>query len=124
MDFQKKYTVLISPQVRFVIDSESIQRDELGLMLERAALTTHDRGNRRYHQWIFNTKTDLDTNTLTVDFMTAYEIPTQKRVSTQDKDFVVFDEHEDCDGFGCKGCGYTGEIRYQYLSGKKPSHYH
>jgi hypothetical protein len=96
----------VSSQVARVLAALGIGRDELAEMVKRAAITTHERGNRRYHNWLFSIEGD------TVRRMTTVEETTISRPGKEA--ITVYDEHDDCDGLGCAGCGFIGEVRIEY----------
>lgn len=100
----------LSPQVERVLKAEQISMQELGEMLNKAAITTHPRGNRRFHSWVFDIKQG------TVWRMSAVEDSFERKAGTLD--LTVFEEHEDCDGDGCRGCGYSGETCVTYFKHK------
>jgi hypothetical protein len=91
----------IGPRVLEVMQHYGISKDELEQMVQRAAITSQEGGNRKFHTWIFNVH----------DGAVVSMRPVEKTVVGKDKGNGV--QHEDCDkcdGFGCKDCGWWGHI--------------
>jgi len=90
----------LSALVVRVMEEAAISEEDLEGMVRRAALITHDRGNRRYKSWLFLIKDGeiLDLQKLE---MTDYS-------SGADS---VIEECEDCWGDGCMHCGWIGQVR-------------
>lgn len=96
----------LTEKVRRVLSLENISTEEVGHMVTHAAPVTNERGNRRFHQWLFSIQNGEVKN------MQHWEPPT-RRIKAR-ADMVSFDECDACDGEGCKACGWTGEIRTEY----------
>lgn len=92
----------VSAQVKRVIKGEGISEAELDTMAKKAAINTHDRGNRRFHGWIF----DIQGNTLQRMTQDIQRI-VRRQGSTN---LTVHEDCEECDGDGCKECGWVGEV--------------
>lgn len=92
----------LSSQVKRVMTQAEISQDTLVVMLSKSAVIRHPRGNRRYHDWVF----DLDqTKVLRVTKI--------KHPVILEGDSAMYDACEECDGNGCIDCGWSGEvIRY------------
>ena len=101
-------TLLLAPGVK-----ESLNRFGLGDrvvdILGKAAIVSHPRGNRRYHNWVFN----LQGNTLTsvADIRAPVASKPQNRKNGQKPTFVVWEECVNCSGPGCPACGGKGEVK-------------
>ncbi len=100
----------VSPQVQRVLKAEGISDDEFGQMLNKAAITTHQRGNRRFHSWVFEVKNGSVWRMSHVDDACVTKPGTV--------DLTVFEICEACDGDTCKECGYSGEQRVTYKKSK------
>jgi hypothetical protein len=89
----------ISNKVLKVLQAEKISPDELMTMLREAAFTSLRGCNLRYFQWLFVRKADVLLDMQRADLM---EIGRgQNR---------MLEEHDQCDGEGCRDCGWAGEI--------------
>jgi hypothetical protein len=81
-------------------------------MLRSAAIYTREEGcNRRYHHWLFKTKGEE-----VVDMRTLW---TQEVGRGKDR---VMEEHEGCEGQGCKECGWSGQV-IRYVTDKTVPRY-
>lgn len=89
----------ISGKVLKVLQAEKISADELYRMLEEVAFTSLRGCNRRYFQWLFK----VDGN----------QLQDMQRVDVVEvgrgKDRML-EEHEACNGEGCRSCGWVGSI--------------
>lgn len=103
----------ISPQVERVIKNEHISLAELSEMVNKAAITTHHRGNRRFHSWVFDIKAN------TVWRMSLVDDVFVRRAGTLN--LTVYEECSECDGDSCKACGYAGEQCVTYFNVGKAS---
>lgn len=103
----------VGPQVLRVIEGEAISLDELDEMVRKSAITTHERGNRRFHGWIF----DITGNQL--QHMSKAELVTLDLQGSID--LVVEDACPECEGDGCKHCGWVGlaMIRYKAVAKRR-----
>jgi hypothetical protein len=98
---------LYSQKVLRVLEAEGISEEELEHMVTHAAPATNERGNRRFHHWLF-----AINPVGSVLNMSRWEVPTRRVKAVYD--MVTHDECEECEGQGCKVCGWTGEIRNEY----------
>jgi hypothetical protein len=89
----------ISAKVLRVLEAEQISADELYRILDEVAFTSIRGCNRRYSQWLFVIKDDV---LLDMQYFDLVEIG---RGSTR-----MLEEHDDCDGEGCKACGWAGQV--------------
>jgi len=89
----------ISPQVRRVLSAERISEEELALMVKRAANFRGEDCNKRYYQWAFRVKDG------TVEVMRHDTLVEVGHGSTR-----VTEEHDACNGEGCRACGWVGSI--------------
>lgn len=103
---------LISEKVRRVMEAEGISEDELEHMIQHAAPTTNERGNRRFHHWLF--AINPIGAVLNMSYM---EVPVQYHQGTTDME--AYDECPNCEGHGCKACGWTGEVHVKYQAAKR-----
>lgn len=99
----------LSEQVQAVMLTEGITTEELNTMVESAALTSHERGNRRFHLWVFQMTGDTVQRMSRLLDVEA-TIPQQHLSSG----FTVRVEHDPCESNGCKECGYAGYIVTTY----------
>ena len=100
----------LSVKVHRVLVGENISMEELHLMVEHSALTsTHEGFNRRYHHWLFEV---VDGSVLNMRYTETSKIGTGQYPQTE--------EHLDCGGAGCKGCGWAGEV-IRMVSDKPPT---
>jgi hypothetical protein len=92
----------LSEKVQRVLKGEGISLEELALMLRLAAITSREGCNRRYHHWLFRVNGDEVS-----DMRTEWTLKVGRG-----KDRVT-EEHDECQGQGCKACGWSGQaIRY------------
>jgi hypothetical protein len=64
-------------------------------MADRSARVTHERGNRRFHDYVFVVVDDVVEE---LSFIGADQV-------------AVFDECPHCEGAGCQHCGGTGFVK-------------
>jgi hypothetical protein len=88
-----------SEKVKRVLAGENISQNELETMIRSAAKFSKEGCNRRYHHWLFNVQGDE-----VVDMRTSW----MKQVG-RGKDRVI-EEHDTCQGQGCKMCGWSGQV--------------
>jgi hypothetical protein len=103
---------LVTEAVLSIAKQEGISPEELGEMVNRAAITTHERGNRRYHDWVFNVEVGVVRN-MTKATMAHFNVPGRTM------DLTVEDVCPYCDGEGCKKCGHIGFAVIHYEAKKK-----
>ena len=89
----------LSDQVLRVLSFERISEGKLAEMLKKAAITRLRGFNRRYFHWIFKTECDV------LVAMQHVEI-----IEIGNGDTRMLEEHDACDGAGCHGCGWVGQI--------------
>lgn len=93
--------VKFSKQVSRVICAESISVGELATMIDRAAITSAYRGfNRRYNHWLFLVKYRYVERMALADALQEVSKSESYTIKT----------HDLCQGFGCKDCGWIGEV--------------
>jgi hypothetical protein len=89
----------ISAKVLRVLEAEKISADELYRMLDDVAFTSIRGCNRRYFQWLFVVKDNR------LEDMQQLDLVEIGRGSTR-----MLEEHDDCEGEGCKACGWAGQV--------------
>jgi hypothetical protein len=95
----------LSPKVKRVLQEESISQEELAHMLRHAAISRVLQGsnapafNRRYHRWVFHIEDGV-----------VRDMRHAERVVVGVGFTRVFEEHESCNGEGCRECGWVGSI--------------
>lgn len=89
----------ISSKVLRVLQAEKISADELYQMLDSVAFTSIRGCNRRYFQWLFRVTGNVLSDMQRVDVV---EIG-------RGRDRML-EEHEPCDGEGCRMCGWVGSV--------------
>lgn len=85
-----------------VAKEAKILPEELATMVKHSAPYTHEWANRRWHHWIML----VDKQKGELIRLALMPLPTQGS--------GVWEEHDDCDGEGCAGCGWTGEVWRQF----------
>lgn len=113
MTYLKESGVAIAPQVERTIKSENIALEELDAMVKKAAITTHEFGNRRFHNWIFDIKQGKVWK-----MVQDREVPV--RIVQSSMSLTAHEDCPDCEGDGCKECAYTGEVVVHYVVENKP----
>ena len=91
--------------VRSVMQAEGISLGAVLEMVNKSAITSKDGCNRRFHEWLFFVK---DAEILR---MKKYDTVL---LGTDSGNGVMAEDCQLCDGLGCKGCGWRGEI-YRYM---------
>ena len=89
----------INQKVLRVLQAEQISADELYKMLDEVAFTSIRGCNRRYFQWLFLVEDDVIQDMQRADLVEIGKGPHR-----------MLEEHDECDGEGCRGCGWIGEI--------------
>jgi hypothetical protein len=93
-------------RVQRILREESITQTELGQIVARSAMHTLSEGfNRMYHHWLLyvvkGEVRDMQRTDIT-------EVGVERGCGFQ------YSDHEDCEGQGCKECGWRGELK-QFL---------
>ena len=82
-----------------MLQAEKISPDELMHMLVGSAFTSLRGCNLRYFQWLFVRRGEMLVDMQRVDLV---EIGRgQNR---------MLEEHDECDGEGCRDCGWAGQV--------------
>lgn len=89
----------ISNKVLRVLQAEKIPASELYQMLDEVAFTSIRGCNRRYFQWLFRIEGNL------LQDMQRLELVEVGRGRDR-----MLEEHEACDGEGCRECGWIGAV--------------
>jgi hypothetical protein len=100
--------VITHPRVWMVCSEHTVSADELQFMLDNSALYTRELGfNRRYHHWLFDIREGQCYNMR----MCSRIEPEPVYVGKPGSGGFMEEEHLDCDGEGCSGCGGIGRVR-------------
>jgi hypothetical protein len=91
----------VTEKVLRVLRAEHISDEELGKMLDEAAITRIEGGNARYCHWLFKT----NPVTGAVEDMRLVEM-----VEIGQGPAKVIEEHDACEGAGCHACGWVGSF--------------
>lgn len=89
----------LSSKVLRIMKQEQISAEELAYMLRHAAITRVRDCNCRYFHWLFLVKDDQLEDMQRIDV-----------VKVGEGDSHMLEEHAGCQGMGCKGCGWVGQI--------------
>ena len=89
----------IDPNVQKQLQAEQISEEEIQRMVRLSAQNSDGDCNRRYFDWLFK----IEKNTLLV-MRRATMMEIGKGPDS------VYEEHDACDGKGCKSCGWIGEV--------------
>jgi hypothetical protein len=92
-------TVQINDKVLRVLQAEKISADELYHMLDEVAFTSLRGCNRRYFQWLFLMKDNTLQDMQRVELVEVGRGPHR-----------MLEEHEACNGEGCRPCGWIGQV--------------
>jgi hypothetical protein len=92
-------TVQINDKVLRVLQAEKISADELYHMLDEVAFTSLRGCNRRYFQWLFLVKDNVLQDMQRVELVEVGRGPHR-----------MLEEHEPCNGAGCRACGWIGSV--------------
>ena len=108
----------LSPEVRKFAQERGLTPAEVRNMVKAAAVVTHARGNRRYHDYVFQIE---GRNIVSMADLNAGAGVTKKQdAPLRPDEFVQYEECEQCHGDGCEACNNEGEVRYvRRLSGQK-----
>lgn len=87
----------LSEKVLKVMQEEKISPEELKYMIDHAARTQIRGCNRRYFHWVFKIENEA------VEDMQLAQLKQEGHGETS-----MLEEHVDCNGKGCKQCGWTG----------------
>lgn len=89
----------INNKVLRVLKTEAISADELKHMLDKAAFTSIRGCNRRFFQWLFLVKDNVIHDMQRLDL-----------VEVGRGENRMLEEHESCNGEGCRSCGWAGHV--------------
>jgi hypothetical protein len=101
----------VSEQVKRVMTKEKISHGKLEEMVASAAISSVPGFNRRYYNWLLK---------VTGDQVMALELVNRPIVGSGET--VMYEVHEDCEGQGCKKCGWSGEIGRRVTDKPLPKH--
>lgn len=90
----------LSPDVQRIVAEEQINPVELETMVRDSTPYTHEWANRRWLHWMFK----YNRSTETIERMA--HIPSIRHT----KQGGLWEECEECDGVGCRSCGWVGEV--------------
>lgn len=93
-----------SAQVRRVAEGEDLTLTEIERMVRLAARCTHERGNRRFHDWVFAVQ-DAGQRTV-VERMVRHTLTDYASGAA-----FVLEDCESCEGQGCHDCGWAGVVK-------------
>jgi hypothetical protein len=89
-------------RVQAICDAEGIAEDEFQQMVNSSALVRAHEFNRRFHGWLFDVRGKLCQNM-------RRQAPLNIGNPKQNNGFVE-EEHLECDGLGCRACGWSGRV--------------
>jgi len=89
----------LTDKVKRVLAGEKISPEELDYMLAQAAITSMRECNRRYYAWLFRVEDNVLLDMQRVDLVEVGHGPT-----------AMLEEHDACNGAGCRACGWVGSI--------------
>lgn len=101
----------LSPAVRDFAKAHGLTPAAIREMVKRAALCTHEYGNRRYNDYVFQ----IDGRNIVsmVDLNSGLYVTNKpKPVPLAPGEFVQYEECDQCHGKGCAACNFEGEVRY------------
>lgn len=98
--------MILSPMVRRVVAGEGLDEAEVIEWVRKAARFSHEFGNRRYHEWIFEVRGEQVLRMVTLDPVEQFEHSMSP--------MVAYELCEECNGDGCKACGWHGEVKVIY----------
>ena len=87
--------------VRKLLAAEGISDAELGYMLDHSAITSVEGCNRRFHHWLFEVRNDV--------LLRMFHAAIVEHGKNRGHGFMV-EECTECEGDGCKVCGWRGEV--------------
>jgi len=89
----------LSEQVLRVICFERISEKELAVMLSEACITRLRGFNLRYFRWLFKVEGD--------ELVSMQQVQVRE---TGSGDSRQMEDHDACEGRGCKACGWVGQV--------------
>lgn len=89
----------VSNKVLQVMKAEQISAEELDYMVKNAAITSLRDCNRRYFHWCFLIKNGV-----------LLDIQQTDPVEVGEGETRMLEEHEECNGAGCRECRWIGSI--------------
>jgi len=96
----------INERVLKIIEQEGITTSELLQMVKRAAITSQEGGNRKFHNWVFQID-NFEVTNMRRSEMRVDGIDQGRGYMTISCLF--------CSGWGCKLCGWWGKTRQPLL---------
>lgn len=89
----------LTTQVLTVLQEEHISPEEFGMMLNRLAVIRGPGYNRRFHHWVF-----------LIEGETVVSMQRLLPLEVGEGDSSVREDHDECEGRGCKACGWSGYV--------------
>lgn len=96
---EPKSSLKLSEKVQRVLQGEGIQPKEMSYMVANSAITSTEGFNRRFHHWLFLLQEGA-----------VQDMRTVKRLVVGQGNSSQSEQHDSCNGSGCKKCGWSGEI--------------
>jgi len=96
----------LSQKVVRVAMAEGLTNDIVQDFVGHSAICSHERGNRRYHKWLFQVEGNE------VVSMTYLDLKIEERKGSSG--LTVNEECPSCEGVGCRDCGWVGSIQVVY----------
>lgn len=96
----------LSAQVQRVAEEIGIPLPDIEEMVKHSAICSHERGNRRWHGWLFHIE---GNEVVTMGYLKPVRI---QRGGTSG--LTMLEECPTCEGAGCKLCGWVGLIQVEY----------
>jgi len=104
----------VNVKILKILREEKISAEELGVMLDKAAITSIRGFNRRYFHWLFLMQGNV-LKKMEHAQMTEIGIP-------YDDYDLVKEDHDLCDGKGCASCGWIGQVGRWVTDKAAPTH--
>jgi hypothetical protein len=102
----------ISQKVATLLTEENIPQTELEYMVKHAAICSLASGfNRRYHHWLF-----CVANGAVVDMRDEVMVEIGRGESR------MLEDHDNCDGKGCRTCRWVGQVYRRVTDIKIPTY--
>lgn len=100
----------VSSSVLAFAESQDVSLEQLLNMVEASARVTHEKGNRRFHNWVFLVEKNVVIRMTPLVGDAISDRLTRHIPKPGPDEFLVFDECEECEGHGCDSCDGYGDV--------------
>jgi hypothetical protein len=104
LNASKHNTIQATPEVLAFVKTHGLGLAQLEDMLRHAALCSHEKGNRRYHDWVFQLRQGVIFRMTDVRTGASSDTIRSSNLHLAPGEFLVYEDCTECRGKGCRHC--------------------